>query len=194
MFWEDAVAERELFNRIFRTEPFKIICGNSFNHTTTEDFAKPMTLRIVKEVLSPSFSDQLRDACLREIGKTCWHMVREHGNVDTEMDIDSFIKNMNLAHLGYRRLKRRGNLVFDEMYARKCPCPIINHVESGKDHPEWCDCSISARRELFQMVVKKPVQVELLESIIRNGSNVCRWVINLEPKKLKVVGNGRKRP
>ena len=187
MFWEDEEAEQEFYKRIYRTEPFKIISGNHFNHTPIERFAKPMTLSTIKHILHPNFNNRLRDRCLQEIGKTCCHMFLEFGEINTDTDIDTCIKSINTACQGYRRYKRRDSLVYEEMYAGKCWCPIINNAEVINDCTTWCDCSKSARGELFQTILKKPVEVQLLDSIICNDSNVCKWVINLEPKKTAIL-------
>ncbi len=183
MFWEDEAAEHKFYTRILKSQPFQLLLNNYFDSNMIERHAKSLTLRAVKEITNPYFDDQLRDACFQAIGKTCCHMFLEFGEINTKTDIDTFIKNINTASQGYRRYKRRNNLVYEELYVGKCWCPIINNIEIKKDCKAWCDCSKSARGELFQTILKKPVEVQLLGSIICNDSNVCQWVINLEPKK-----------
>ena len=182
-FWEDKEAEKEFYRRILESPPFKRLLSNYLNSNMIESYAKSLTMGAVKEIIHYGFDAQLRDACLKEIGEICWHMTHECGNINTDTDIDSFIKNMRLIRRGYKKFKRKSNLVYEEIHIEKCLCPIINEIKSPQNDLVCYECGRSSRKECFQMVMKKPIEVKLLESIICNDSDVCRWVINLEPEE-----------
>jgi hypothetical protein len=181
MFWEDRAAEQEFYKRIFQTKPFKTICGDQFDSTPVRYFAKPMALEAIKDILHPNFNGKLRDACLEAIGEKCCEMFLEHSGIDTETDIDKYIHDLNIASKGYRRFKRRGNLIYEEKIADDgCWCPIINNLKLEHRCLEWCDCSKSARTALFSSMSRRPVKVEILDNILCNGSDTCRWLIQID--------------
>ena len=181
-FWQDEAAENEFYKRIFQTEPFKTICGNNFDPTPIQEFAKNMTLYTLKQVLSPDFDARLRDDCLREIGRTCCQMFLEYSDINTGTDIDTVLNRLNAASKGHRKFRRRGNLIYEEgLLCKQCWCPIVTNMGPDYNPLIWCDCSKSARESLFNAVMNKPVEVELLDSIICTRSDSCKWLVNIAP-------------
>lgn len=179
MSWKED--EHTFYTRIFETEPFKIILGSDFDLTPIEYYAKPMAINMLRHILNPNFDEKLRDKCLKGIGETCCQMFLEYGDIETETDIDKFISNLEKAFQGHRLLKRRGNLVYDELDTNgQCGCPIICGSDIKPEGSIWCMCSKHAREALFGAVLKRPVQAELLDSPLYTGSDTCRWLIRIE--------------
>jgi hypothetical protein len=170
------------YKRIFDTETFKTICGSHFNSTPVEYFAKPMALSLINEVLHPDYNEDLRTACRAVIGRTCCQMFLENGDIDTETDIDTFIADLERSLRGKRVVKRRGDLIYDETNVDgQCCCPVFCSTEVKQKQSIRCMCSKSAKEALFGAVLKHPVRAELLDSPLHNGSDVCRWLIHLNP-------------
>jgi hypothetical protein len=54
----------------------------------------------------------------------------------------------------------------------------MGHIEPT---PDWCTCGNYFNKAMWEAVVKHPVQVELLESPLTTGSDLCRRLIHLKP-------------
>ncbi len=63
---------------------------------------------------------------------------------------------------------------------RKCGCPL---VRSGliELHPVQCLCSQGMMETIFSTVARRPVQVELLQTIGR-GDEVCEFLVKLQER------------
>ena len=180
MFWEDKAAEKEFYKRIFQTEPFKTIYGDHFDSTPLEQFAKPMALNTVRQILAPNFDERLRDACLREIGKTCCLMFLEYSGINVNTDIDTYITNLNIAFRGHRRFERTEEFILDEAYLNgQCWCPILNNLDFNRSCSEFCDCGRSARETYFATFLNRQVKAERLNTILSTGSDMCKWIIQI---------------
>lgn len=68
----------------------------------------------------------------------------------------------------------------NEKRAAYCHCPMIRHaIRSGELLSDtYCYCSLGWFEQLWLGIIEQPVQVELLESILR-GQDRCRVVIHL---------------
>lgn len=173
-------AEMEFYERIFNAAPFKMIYGENFDYISLKYFAKQMSLGIIKGILRPNFDEILRDACLREIGKTCAEMFLKYSDIDTDTDVDTFIKKIEIAFQGHRTFERRGTIIYEAIQCNgECWCPIVSNIGLGQDCSIWCNCSTNARHTLFATILSKPVQVELLDSVLYTGSDTCRWMIHI---------------
>jgi hypothetical protein len=54
----------------------------------------------------------------------------------------------------------------------------MGHIEPT---PDWCTCGNYFNKAMWEAVVKHPVQVELLDSPLTTGSDICRRLIHLKP-------------
>jgi hypothetical protein len=54
----------------------------------------------------------------------------------------------------------------------------MGHIEPT---PDWCTCGNYFNKAMWEAVVKHPVQVDLLESPLTTGSDICRRLIHLKP-------------
>jgi predicted hydrocarbon binding protein len=67
----------------------------------------------------------------------------------------------------------------DEVYVvyEKCYCPLVKDFP-GQLSPTWCQCSQGWVKQLFEGVLDRPVELELMRSI-RQGDECCRFTVHL---------------
>jgi hypothetical protein len=117
---------------------------------------------------------EIMQACGRQcIGastlKKARHFARE------AKDIDDLLARMNAAHMGGGRLKRVGNVIhagFD-----RCYCGSVSKTKKIFS-PTYCQCSCGWYQQLFETLLEKPVQVDLLGSIIM-GDPRCQFLVHI---------------
>ena len=177
----------EFCTRLLQTEAFKLIYTANFNMRPLVPFAERVVLGTFKEILHPDFDEFISNRCLEESGKLCGELFLKYARLDTDTDIDTFIANLMNVSVGQRRLERKGDVVFDEYFRgngsrpihERCRCRIIR---SGQAEPTslMCMCAAYSEKAIFETVVKHPVQVKLLDSVLCTGSDACRWLIRIE--------------
>lgn len=59
-----------------------------------------------------------------------------------------------------------------------CLCPTVEAQAAGAISPTYCHCSVGYVQEMHERVFGRPVQVELLDSVLRGGRR-CRFHITL---------------
>ncbi|MHB8054260.1 MAG: hypothetical protein ACYDH3_03325 [Candidatus Aminicenantales bacterium] len=59
--------------------------------------------------------------------------------------------------------------------AKGCSCPFVT---PGLTPPEFCHCTLGWQKEVYAAILGKPVEVELVASILRGGSH-CEYRIRV---------------
>jgi len=90
-------------------------------------------------------------------------------------DLDELLELMNQSHIGGGHLRLEGNTIHAEYH--RCYCGSVSNTEIPFSST-YCHCSCGWYRQLFETVLKKPVTVELLGSIIQ-GDDRCRFLIHI---------------
>jgi hypothetical protein len=62
----------------------------------------------------------------------------------------------------------------------KCFCGQVKRSKKPFSTRSYCQCSVEFNRVFFEAALEKPVQVELVQSII-NGAESCKFIIHLDP-------------
>jgi predicted hydrocarbon binding protein len=79
------------------------------------------------------------------------------------------------------RLVREGNVLYQyytpQSYGVRCYCEMVAAAE-GEVSPTYCHCSKGFVKKLWEAVLEKPVDVELIQSVI-SGANECKFAIHL---------------
>ena len=160
-----------------------------------EFFAGLQKGEVLKRIFQPDFDEAARELCLKCTGEMCNSLFLPYGNLDTDVDIDTFMQNLMDAFPGSRKLERKGDIVHYDFYPEvkgECMCPMITlgHLEPT---PLWCTCGNYFNKAMFEKVMKHLVQVELLESPLTTGSDSCRRLIHLNPPAITTGGNEKGR-
>jgi len=79
------------------------------------------------------------------------------------------------------RLVREGNVLYQyctpQSYGVRCYCEMVAAAE-GEVSQTYCHCSKGFVKKLWETVLEKPVDVELIQSAI-SGANECKFAIHL---------------
>jgi predicted hydrocarbon binding protein len=97
------------------------------------------------------------------------HLKQEAQNLDDLLD------RLNQAHIGGGHLKRVGNIIH-AAYDR-CYCGSVSQSKEPFS-ATYCQCSCGWYRQFFETLLEKPVEVELLGSILQ-GNERCMFLVRL---------------
>lgn len=86
------------------------------------------------------------------------------------------IQNLNNL-MGGEHFKLESNKVYSTL--NQCFCQIGVKETEVPISKTYCNCSLGWMKSLFKTLLDKPVEVQILESIV-SGGKACRFVINLE--------------
>ncbi|MBN2460978.1 MAG: hypothetical protein JXB60_05170 [Candidatus Cloacimonetes bacterium] len=90
-------------------------------------------------------------------------------------NLDDFLYRLNQAHIGGSHLQRRGETVHAVYY--RCCCGSVSKTREPFS-ATYCHCSCGWYQRLFEALLNKPVEVELLGSIIQ-GNESCQFLIHI---------------
>ena len=92
--------------------------------------------------------------------------------VDT---INDFLDGLNQAHIGGGSLRREGDTIYGSY--ERCYCGSVS--KAAEPIPlTYCYCSCGWYKMLFETVLERSVEVELLSSIAQ-GADACRFAIRI---------------
>jgi len=76
----------------------------------------------------------------------------------------------------YKHLHREGDNIY--IVYPKCYCSIVNKIPPGKLSATYCNCSRGWAKALFEGALKRPVEVNMEQSI-KQGDKQCKFKIIL---------------
>jgi predicted hydrocarbon binding protein len=94
-------------------------------------------------------------------------------------DLDAMLEQLNQVHIGGGHLHREGDVIH-AAYTR-CYCGSVNQAKEPFS-ATYCHCSCGWFRQLFETLLGRPVEVELVSSIIQ-GDESCRFLIHTQPSQ-----------
>lgn len=117
---------------------------------------------------------------LKKCGEACarsW--LDSYGYDPASYGLDSWIKLLNELDPGVRHVMRRGDTVLYELRHGRCVCPLVSD-NTVKLTPRLCSaCSTNFFEYIFKKVAKRPVRVEVIESLA-TGADKCAFRIVLQ--------------
>lgn len=140
------------------------------------------------EVMEPLLDEKTRDQLMQANGKACYIAYagvrpRRPTPLSFEQFADWIAKNGK--DKGY---SVAGRDVFSEYTSSAetgkaspeniCLCPMVEAQAAGKIPAFYCLCSVGYVREMHEQILGRPVEVQLLDSVLRGGTR-CRFKINL---------------
>jgi predicted hydrocarbon binding protein len=133
-------------------------------------------LKKAMETLETLVGTETTVRIMEECGRKCcgqtWR-TRAKQLFNKSKSMEEFIQNLNSAHLGGGRLKIQGDTItggYDHCYC--------GQVKNTKDvFPlTYCHCSVGWYKQLFESALGRPVDVELVQSIV-TGAETCEFII-----------------
>jgi predicted hydrocarbon binding protein len=89
--------------------------------------------------------------------------------------IDDFLDKLNQAHIGGGSLRREGDTIYGSY--EHCYCGAVSKAKELVPST-YCYCSCGWYKRLFETVLDRSVDVELVSSIAQ-GAEVCRFIIHI---------------
>jgi len=112
-------------------------------------------------------------------------------------DIDIVLEKIHDDYLWYENPTRKGNVIYttkipynlegyknaktlDEKKSKYCHCSLVrDHWDEGIS-PTFCNCSAGWYRQIWEGILKKPVRIEILKTLLK-GDEICEFAIHLPP-------------
>lgn len=134
-------------------------------------------LQVLIKGLDESVDEKTKNEIMEKCGKAC---AIYHGDIDEIKLIKRKGENlvdildwMNQEDLWCGKWVKEGNAITS--VCEKCGCPFVR-AEIIKPSPTFCYCSRGWVKSVFELVLKKPVKVELKKAIGR-GDEACQFII-----------------
>jgi hypothetical protein len=140
------------------------------------------------EVIEQNLDEKTRGKLMEANGKACYIAYAGEGQkratpISFERFVDWIAKKGK--DQGYSVV---GNDVFSEYTSSAetgkpspeniCLCPMVEAQAAGKIPAFYCLCSIGYVREMHEQMLGRPVEVQLVDSVLRGGKR-CKFKINL---------------
>ena len=139
---------------------------------------KTMAIQAMMELLDGKVTADTRKELMQTCGRRCIctsilnKVIRLQNRA---ADLDDLLNLLNEAHIGGGHLRRKGDIIHAEYH--RCYCGSVSKTKA-RFSPTYCQCSCGWYRQLFETILRRPVTVELLGSIIQGDSH-CRFEIHL---------------
>lgn len=144
----------------------------------TAPHQKARCIHWMMDVLDREVNQVTRQAILEACGRRCIGagiLEKALRLQKGSQDLDDLIGRLNAAQIGGGHLRREGDVI--QATYERCYCGSVSHSrELFSD--TYCHCSCGWYRQLFETLLERPVEVELLGSIIQ-GDERCEFAIRL---------------
>ena len=120
-------------------------------------------------------SVKIMENCGRDCCRDCR---REHAKFKTLMSesksIEEFLNKVSMGGISYK-LKDKNTII---VQYNKCYCSLVKQTKKPFPTTTYCQCGVGHIKQLFESTLKKPVEVELAQSVI-TGAESCKFLIRI---------------
>lgn len=127
------------------------------------------------ENMDSHLDEKTKVKILEECGRACAKNHAKDIALKFEGNLTGWLGQMK-KWVGSENIKRDKNRI--EVRYSKCLCPLVKNISSLFSRT-YCHCSRGWLKENFETVVQKPVEVELVDSIMMGGKQ-CRFQVFLD--------------
>jgi hypothetical protein len=145
---------------------------NSFIPRKKAEWWKDAIIRMEKEIGTKRTKD-----ILCECGKKCCgqgHRKTVRKKFEDSKSIEDFLEKISLKDVTYELVERN---IIVAVY-RRCFCGNVKSAKTTFPNLTYCECGTEFNRQYFSSAFGKPVEVELINSII-SGSDSCKYFIHI---------------
>jgi len=142
---------------------------------------KACAIREIMEILDRETSANVRHEIMEACGRQCIgaSVLEKARRLQKESEnIDDLLDRLNQAHIGGGHLSREGNVI--HAFYDRCYCGSVSQSKEAFSST-YCHCSCGWYHHLFKSLLGKPVEVELLGSILQDADR-CEFLIRLQAK------------
>jgi len=139
----------------------------------TTPMQKARCIKTMMDALDQAVDEPTRQAIMQACGRQCIGastLDKARKLAKTTADLDDLLEKLNQAHLGGGHLRREGGVIH-AAYDR-CYCGSVSKTKEPFS-ATYCHCSCGWYRQLFETLLERPVEVELLSSILQGDENCC---------------------
>ncbi|PTY04206.1 hypothetical protein DB347_20115 [Opitutaceae bacterium EW11] len=130
------------------------------------------------ELLGAQVGAEASSRLLQSLGGYCAsglpHLARHPG------DLEGFIKDFAEAGDKITYDPEKKTVLIEGSPREECFCPLIDKHKAPKT---VCDCSLGWQRHIYQTLLGRKVNVELVESVVRGGKR-CVFKVQITDEKL----------
>lgn len=151
------------------------------------EFAEKWVVRFF-DVLDTHLEEMTRKKIMMANGKSClpaWQQAMKQVPRAQELTLEDFTKRVK--EKGNSDYQIVGNVIYFQFSAaaetgkpspeNHCLCPMVETKPAGLS-PTYCYCSLGYVKEMHEQLFRKPVDVELVSSVLR-GDARCRFKITV---------------
>ena len=144
------------------------------DRTKKAEWIKEAIKKLEREV-GKEKSVKIMENCGRDCCRDCR---REHAKFKTLMSesksIEEFLNKVSMSGINYK-LKDKNTIIGEY---NKCYCSMVKQTKKPFPTKTYCHCGIGHIKQLFESTLKKPVEAELMQSVI-TGSESCKFLIHV---------------
>lgn len=125
--------------------------------------------------METKLNEEDRNAWIEEMGRACANEYKEHTKkyIGHPEDYLAQLEGKWIDEAYYEKTEACEVILIRGQKKEKCYCPF---VDNEKMPCSFCSCSLGFQKEVFSTILEKPVQVELVNSILA-GDQRCSFKI-----------------
>ena len=132
-------------------------------------------IKNLMENMDAHLDERTKVELMESCGRACARSGPVHVARECRGNLDRWLATLREWHGGEEHVQQDGDVV--RVVCTDCLCPVAKDIPEGLSCT-YCYCSLGWMKETFGAVVGKPVDVELLQSIVR-GAETCEFAITL---------------
>jgi len=132
---------------------------------------KQAWLKSLMTNMDAQLEEEQRIKLMESCGRDCARRGAIQMATSCKGDLEKFAKTLG-KFVGIRIEANTVHIEYD-----KCYCHLVREGPETLSNT-WCNCSVGWIKEMFETVVERPVEVQLLQSIKR-GDPVCKFIVRL---------------
>jgi len=145
---------------------------NSYNPSKKAEWWKDAIIRMEYEI-----GIEKTKEILCKCGQKCCgqgHRKTVRTKFEESKSIEEFLEKISIKDVTYELINK--NTIVAEY--QRCFCGNVKKVKTAFPNLTYCECGTEFNRQYFSSAFDKPVEVELIKSVI-SGSDRCKYVIHI---------------
>jgi len=145
---------------------------NSYSPSKKAEWWKDAVILMEKELETDKTKD-IMSIC----GSKCCgagHRKTVRKKYENSKSIEEFLENISIKDVTYELVDK--NTIVAEY--ERCFCGQVKGAKTTFSNMTYCECGTEFNRQYFSSAFDKPVEVELIQSVI-SGSDGCKYVIHI---------------
>jgi len=139
------------------------------------------------DIIDEQLDEPARKKLMMANGRACYlNWIRETGQKIPSITLEEMTEKVK-NNPNNKSIRIEGNTIYfaymssaetgDAAKAGECLCTLVESKPKGLS-PTYCNCSLGYVKEMFSLRLNRPVEVELLESVLAGG-DFCRFKITV---------------